>query len=214
VLENKAVATVNTGSVLSNWIVTVSYLLPGTLGETLRDSTAGMRSTQYDVRNVVDTPGRYQRMVAAAAPPRISTDPNTPLNTGNQLPTTWSKPATTTKNGNGATGATAVQTVVAPPKPVARSGWSLTPPIDAGDSLSVTLKIRPGRFPRSQHYDFKVMSRSVDGNEETPIIDHGSVALRGGPVVRRILSWVLLGLTVILLALLVWYVLITFHLIH
>jgi VWFA-related protein len=209
-LENKAVATVNTGSVLSNWIVTVSYLLPGTLGETLRESTAGMRATQYEVRNVVDAPGRYQRMVTAAAPPRISTNPNMPLNTGNQLPTTWTKP--TTNGGNGATAAATV--AVVQPRPVARSGWSLTPPVNAGDSLLVTLKVRPGRFPKSQHYDFKVLSRSVDGNENTPIIDHGSVALRGGPVVRRILSWLLLLVTAALLALLVWYLLTTFHLIH
>ena len=70
------------------------------------------------------------------------------------------------------------------------------------------------RFPRTQHYDFKVLSRSVDGNENTPVIDHGSVALRGGSVFKRILSWVLLLLAAVLLALLVWYLLTTFHLIH
>jgi hypothetical protein len=211
-LENKAVATVNTGSVISNWIVTVSYLLPGTLGETLRESTAGMRSTQYEVRNVVDAPGRYQRMVAAAAPPRISTSPQGPMNTGNQLPATWSKTPAASGNGNGAT---ATQTAaVAQPKPVARSGWSLTPPIDAGSSLAVTLKVRPGRFPRSQHYDFKVLSRSVDSNESTPVTDFGSVALRGGPIFRRILSWVLLLATAALVAGLAWYLLLTFNLIH
>jgi VWFA-related protein len=209
-LENKAVATVNTGSVLSNWIVTVSYLLPGTLGETLRESTAGMRSTQYEVRNVVDAPGRYQRMVAAAAPPRISTNPNMPLNTGNQLPATWSKTGTPSNGAN----ATTAPAAVAQPKPVARSGWSLTPPIDAGDALTVTLKVRPARFPRAQHYDFKVLSRSVDGNESVPVIDHGSVALRRGPIFRRILSWVLLVLAVALLALLAWYLLTTFNLVH
>ena len=209
-LENKAVATVNTGSVISNWIVTVSYLLPGSLGESLRESTAGMRATQYEVRNVVDTPGRYQRMVAAAAPPRISTNPNMPLNTGNQLPATWSKTGATTPSN----GANATQAAVAQPKPVARSGWSLTPPIDAGDSLTVTLKVRPARFPRAQHYDFKVLSRSVDGNESVPVIDHGSVALRRGPIFRRILSWALLAAAVILLAALALYLLITFNLIH
>lgn len=210
-LENEAVATVNTGSVISNWIVTVSYLLPGSLGESLRESTAGMRSTQYQVRNVVDEPGRYQRMVAAAAPPRISTNPNAPLNTGNQLPATWSKTGASTSGGNGAT---ALQTIVAQPRPAARSGWSLTPPVDGGGSLTVQLKVRPARFPRSQHYDFQVLSRSVDGNEATPIVEHGSVALRGGPIFRRILSWVLLALAAILFVLLVWYLLTTFGLIH
>jgi len=208
-LENKAVATVNTGSVLSNWIVTVSYLLPGQLGESLRESTAGMRATQYQVRNVVDTPGRYQRMVAAAAPPRISTNPNTPLNTGNQLPATWTKTAASSGNG-----ATAVQTAGAQPKPAARSGWSLTPPVDGGDSLTVQLKVRPARFPKSQHYGFQVLSRSVDGNEDTPIIDHGSVALRGGSNFKRVLSWLLLGLSAILFALLVWHLLTSFGLIR
>jgi hypothetical protein len=149
-------------------------------------------------------------MVAAAAPPRISTNPNMPLNTGNQLPATWSKTGTTPGNGANAT----AQAAVAQPKPVARSGWSLTPPIDAGEALTVTLKVRPARFPRAQHYDFKVLSRSVDGNESVPVIDHGNVALRRGPIVRRILSWLLLAAAVILLALLAWYLLNVFNLVH
>ncbi len=209
-LENKAVATVSTGSVISNWIVTVSYLLPGQLGQGLRESTAGMRSTQYQVRNVVDAPGRYQRMVAAAAPPQISSSPIGPANSGNALPTTYVR---TPSNSGGGSAAT-TPAAVAQPKRVVRTGWSLTPPLDAGEALTVTLKVRPGRFPRTRHYDFKVYSRSVDGNEDTPLIDHGSVALRGGPVLKRLLSWLLLGAAIVLLALLAWYLLTTFHLIH
>ena len=209
-IETKAVNTVNYTSMFSTWIVTISYLLPGGLGQSMRNSMSGLFSTQYQVRNVVDAPGRYQRMVSASAPPRLGGNPNAPLNTGNPVSVAWPKTSTTT-SGNGAT---ATQAVVAQPKQVARSGWSLTPPIDSGDSLTVQLKVRPARFPKSRHYDFQVLSRSVDGNEETPVTDHGSVALRGGPIFRRILSWVLLAVAVILLALLAWYVLSAFRVLH
>lgn len=209
-VERKAVNTVDYSSTFSTWFVTISYLLPGGLGDSLRNSMSGLFNTQYAVRNAVDTPGRYQRMVTASAPPPMAGNPNAPLNTGNQLPATYSR------TGNGATTQTATtQAAVAPAKPVvARTGWSLTPPIDAGDSLTVQLKVRPARFPKSQHYGFLVLSRSVDGNEDVPITDHGSVALRGGPILRRILSWVLLGVTAILLALFAWYLLTTVGIIH
>ena len=43
--------------------------------------------------------------------------------------------------------------------------------------------------------------------EEAPVVDHGSVALRAAPVLRRVLGWVLFALSALLLAVLAWYVL-------
>jgi hypothetical protein len=201
-VERKAVRTVDYSSTITTWLVTITYLLPGSVGESLRASMSGVFNTQYQVRNVVDAPGRYQRAIAASAPPPMGGNPNAPLNTGNQYAVAWPK-----TSGNGA------NAQAAQPRPVARSGWSLTPPIDAGDTLAIQLRIRPARFPRSQHYDFVVLSRSVDGTQEAPLTEHGSVALRGGPIVRRILGWLFLAATLVLLAVLAWYVLMSFRLI-
>jgi VWFA-related protein len=208
-VEQKALRTVNAGSMISNWIVNISYILPGSVGRNLRDSTAGMRSAQYNVRNTVDAPGRYRRMVSAAAPPDLSgANPNTALGT-NTVTVPWPKegvnpPPRADAKGGAASG---TATVVAAPTRTARSGWSLTPPIDAGDSLTVQLLVRPARSPKTQHYGFQVLSRSIDGAEETPVTDHGSVALRAAPVLRRILGWVFFALAALLFAVLAWYVL-------
>jgi hypothetical protein len=208
-VEKKALRTVNAGSLISNWIVNISYILPGSAGRSLRDSTAGMRSAQYNVRNTVDAPGRYRRMVSAAAPPDLSgANPNTALGT-NTVTVPWPKegvnppPRADVKGGDN----TGSATVAAAPTRAARSGWSLTPPIDAGGSLAVQLLVRPARSPKSQHYGFQVLSRSVDGAEDAPVVDHGSVALKAAPMLRRVLGWVLFAVSALLLAVLAWYVL-------
>jgi VWFA-related protein len=208
-VEQKALRTVNTGNLISNWIVNISYILPGSAGRSLRDSTAGMRSAQYNVRNTVDAPGRYRRMVSAAAPPDLSgANPNTALGT-NTVTVPWPKEGVNPPPRADAKGgvSTSSATVAAAPTRAARSGWSLTPPIDAGGSLTVQLLVRPAGSPKSQHYGFQVLSRSVDGAEDAPVVDHGSVALRAAPVVRRVLGWVLFALSALLLAVLAWYVL-------
>jgi len=71
----------------------------------------------------------------------------------------------------------------------------------------VQLLVRPAGSPKTRHYGFQVLSRSVDGAEDAPVVDHGSVALRAAPLLRRILGWVLFALSALLLAVLVWYVL-------
>ena len=57
-------------------------------------------------------------------------------------------------------------------------------------------------------------ARSVDGSEVTPITDHGSVALRGGSIFKRMLSWVLLLAALVFLALLAVYILASLGIIH
>ena len=209
-LETKAVDTVNRGSTITTWIVNISYILPGSLGDSLRGATSGLFATQYQVGHAVDAPGRFQRTVTGAAPPRElrTGDPNSPLN----LSSVQGPSSKSTTSGNGA--ATAQATAAARAKPVARSGWSLTPPVDAGAALTIQMKVRPNRRPKSRHYDFQVLSRSVDGSEDTPVIDHGSVALRGASMRRVVLSWLLLGIALVLLVLLAAYVLATFNIIH
>ncbi|MEP7357144.1 MAG: hypothetical protein ABI847_07880, partial [Anaerolineales bacterium] len=140
-------------------------------------------------------------------------NPNTALGT-NTVSVPWPKegvnpPAHADSKG----GSSASSTTVAAPARAARSGWSLTPPVDAGGSLTVQLLVRPTRSPKSQHYAFQVLSRSVDGAEETPVVEHGSVALRAAPLLRRVLGWVLFALSALLLALLAWYLLTAFGII-
>ena len=69
------------------------------------------------------------------------------------------------------------------------------------------MRVRPARTPKSQHYAFQVLSRSIDGAEDNPVVDHGSVALRAAPLLGRVLGWALLAVTAVLLAAFVWYVL-------
>ena len=187
----------NTGSLISNWIVNISYMLPGSVGRWLRNSTAGMRSTQYDVRNTVDAPGRYRRTVAAAAPPPIERQPQYALGTNTVT-------ASVDQGRRQPAGAADANGGAAAPHrgggPSASRAHGLV--TDAADRRRRFAErdapgAAHGRSPKTQHYDFRVLSRSVDGNEDSPVIDHGSVALRAGPVLRRMLCWVLLALAVL-----------------
>jgi hypothetical protein len=92
----------------------------------------------------------------------------------------------------------------------AHPGWSVTPPIEPGSTLAVQLLVSPARRPKTQHYTFRVLSRTAEDDSATPLIEHGTVALRGLPFGRTLLSVVLLLVSLGLLALLIWHVLVTF----
>jgi hypothetical protein len=77
----------------------------------------------------------------------------------------------------------------------------------------VQLFVSPLRAPRTQHYAFRVLSRTAEDEAAQPVIEHGTIALKGVGLARRVLSTVLFVLSVALLALLAWYLLLTFGLI-
>ena len=92
------------------------------------------------------------------------------------------------------------------------AGWALTPYVEPGSSLTIKLHIAPVRVPKTQSYAFRILSRSADSGDPHKLtqIENGSVALATIPWSRQVLPWLLLVVMLGALALMVWYVLVTF----
>ncbi len=211
---DKGVATGQRGlSIMENitaWLVNVSYLMPGSGGRKLRGNVSQVRSAQYDAYEGLEMPGRVERVVKAAAPPAVTGSSSTALG-GYAAAPSGVATAGLAPGGAAATAYTGAPTTLAQAGS-ARPGWSVTPYIDPGQSLVVQLLVSPMRAPRTQHYAFRVLSRTAEDEAAAPVIEHGTVALKGVGLGRRLLSTVLFLLSVALLALLAWYLLLNFGL--
>lgn len=209
---DKSVQTGQRGlSVVENftaWLVNLSYLMPGSGGRKLRGNVSQVRSVQYDAHEGLEMPSRVESVVKAAAQPKFISSSGTTVGGYTAAPTAvataGAAPAAGTQYSTGPT--TLAQAGSA------RPGWSVTPYIEPGQSLVIQLLVSPVRAPRSQHYAFRVLSRTAEDENAAPVVEHGTVALKGVGAGRRVLSTVLFLLSVTLLALLAWYLLQTFGL--
>jgi hypothetical protein len=206
---NKGVATGQRGlSIMENitsWMVNVSYLMPGAGGRKMRGNISQVRGVQYEAYEGLEMPGRVDRVVKAAAPGVGGPATNTAVGGYASAPTAIAPAPTATLIHHDA------PTVLAQAG-TARPGWSVTPYIDPGQSLVVQLLVSPLRAPRSQHYAFRILSRTAEEENAPPVIEHGTVALKGVGIGRRILSTVLFLLSLALLGLLAWYLAVQFGL--
>ena len=210
---DKGVAAGQRGlSVMENitaWLSNVSYLMPGTGGRKMRGGISQVRGVQYDAYEGLEMPGRVERVVKAAAPPPVTGSSGTTLGGYAAAPTATMAAGTAQAAPAQLTGAPTTLAQAG----AARPGWSVTPYIDPGQSLVVQLLVSPLRAPRTQHYAFRVLSRTAEDDTAQPVIEHGTVALKGVGLGRRVLATVLFLLTVALLGLLAWYLLLNFGII-
>ncbi|MCC7360148.1 MAG: VWA domain-containing protein [Anaerolineales bacterium] len=211
---DKGVAAGQRGlSVMENitaWLSNVSYLMPGTGGRKMRGSISQVRGAQYEAYEGLEMPGRVERVVKAAAPPPVTGSSGTTLGGYAAAPTATM--------AAGAPPAAAQAQLTGAPTTLAqagaaRPGWSVTPYVEPGQSLVVQLLVSPLRAPRTQHYAFRVLARTAEDDAAQPVVEHGTVALRGVGLGRRVLTVVLFLLTVALLGLLAWYLLLNFGMI-
>jgi VWFA-related protein len=194
---------------ISVWLMNLSYLVPGAAGRQLRGQVSQSRTLQYDVHEGLEMPGRVERMVKAATPGTVQGLSHGPA-PANVAAGSGSAAATAALPAPGASaGAGAAPTALAAAGK-AHPGWSVTPYIEPGSTLAVQLLVSPARRPKTQHYSFRVLSRTAEDDSATPLIEHGTVALRGLPFGRTLLSVVLLLVSLGLLALLIWHVLVSF----
>jgi hypothetical protein len=82
--------------------------------------------------------------------------------------------------------------------------WSQTPMVEPGQTLAVTLTLRPVKSRQTQQYFFRVISQAVDAEGVAPIIEQGNVQLKGLSILRRLLPFfVIMGTIVVVLGLIV-----------
>jgi VWFA-related protein len=199
---------------ITSWLMNVAYLLPGRGGQQLRSQVSQSRSVQYDAHEALEKPGRIERVVKSATPTVPGGGPhsapaNQPARAGTASGNGHAAAATLPAPGGTLTAGAGQSTVLASAG-AQRPGWSVTPYVEPGQSLVVQLLVSPTRAPRSQHYAFRVLSRTAEAEGGEPLVEHGTVALRGLPILRRAWTLLLLVLSAALLALLVWYLLVVF----
>jgi VWFA-related protein len=206
---------------ITAWMMNVAYLIPGVGGQRLRSQVSQARTVQYDVHEGLEMPGRVERVVKAATPVNpMEVHGVGPVNVAQQQAAhaAAAQGGAANGNGHGAPALAAPQRTVVSGQPTAlasagsgRPGWSVTPYLEPGQSLVVQLMVTPVKRPRSQHYAFRVLSRTAEAENAEPIVEHGTVALRGLGVFRQIWTLLLMVISLGLLALLVWYLLVVFE---
>lgn len=142
------------GTTIADLLATVGYLLPGTLGAPLIQAGMRLRQGQFTVSRVE----RLQDQVTALNPAMATA-----------APTYAPAPS-----------------VAAPAAPEARAvhmdvqRWAETPNVEPGETLWINVLIDPLRLPaRTQHYAFRVLSRMVEAENAVPVMETGSVEIKG-----------------------------------
>jgi VWFA-related protein len=182
---------------VGTWLMDLSRLLPGSAGRSARQASAQVGRVQQNVRTVSEQPGRAQRAVGRVVPMKAMGQPA----------------ASTSAAAPARTETAVIAGPAAEPARKAAAGWSLTPFVEPDQSLTVELLVSPARTPRSQHYPFRLLSRTAEDSQAAPVIEHASVALAGVPLLRRLLPPMFLLMSLALAATLIWYVLSAFGII-
>jgi len=82
--------------------------------------------------------------------------------------------------------------------------WAQTPVVEPGQTLAVTLTLRPVKPRQTQQYFFRVVSQAIDAEGVAPIIEQGNLQIQGLSIMRRFLPFlVVMGMLVIVLGLIV-----------
>jgi hypothetical protein len=175
---------------------------------------------QYDVHEGLEMPGRVERVVKAATPVNPMTPHSiAPANVAQQQAAAAAHGgAPANGNGHATAALPAPQRTAVSGQPTTlasagtgRPGWSVTPYLEPGQSLVVQLLVSPVRRPRSQHYAYRVLSRTAESESAEPLVEHGTVALRGLGVFRQLWTLLLMLASLGLLVALVWYLLVVFE---
>lgn len=76
--------------------------------------------------------------------------------------------------------------------------WWQTPVVEPGQTLAVTLTLRPLKSHQTQQYFFRVISQAVDAEGVTPVIEQGNVQIKGLSIFRRLLPFLVVMATIVI----------------
>ena len=168
-------------------LTSVGAFLPAGLGNSLTTLGYRMRGSEYTVSRLEST--AKQAKDASTGGGYGSGTSSTPT-IGSQRGGALSQPGQ-------ATASAVAPTAVMPG--MARI-WAQTPVVDPGQTLAVTLTLRPLKSKQTQQYFFRVISQAVDADGVAPVIDQGNVQIKGLSALRRLLPLMLIaGMLVVVL---------------
>ena len=157
----------NASGTISDVLMGIGNLLPGSIGLPLINLGSQLREGQYTAERVSNMPGQVARMNPLGDKGQVYAAGSS------QATYVPSKPATANAGPSGA--------VVA-----AADIWAQTPPVPPGGALTLDLVIQPMRAQHFQQYAFKVLSKSVE-QPEMLVAENGSVSIAGVSTLQRLL---------------------------
>ncbi len=205
------------GSVVADILGAVGSLLPGSMGNSLRNTAGQIRSTQVSVGQttrapiqMVNTAKRLPGQISKVAPGAMPAAKGAPALPPAQTGATGAMPVSAT-----APASRPVSTVVTAPaqtKSKAKAAerpsgptWMETPLVPPGQTLTCELLIDPINHYRSRDYDFVVTSVALEQAESVSLPEQGRVYVKGISWLARLWPAVLAAVAIALIVLLAGY---------
>ena len=187
------------GSTIGNFLSEIGYMLPGSLGRRLSSTGGSLRSAQ----NTADRAERLANRVpkgkadaAATAAAVASSTSDTAAATATPTPAIDS-----TRQAPAEVATRAAPVLPALPANLTPGAYQ-TPFVEPGEMLTLNLIIRPDRPYQTQHYTFRVSSRSIEQAGLKPLVENANIEVAGVSWFRLYLPFFLVaGATIIVIAL-------------
>jgi VWFA-related protein len=185
-VQQTATQAMSTGNAIADLVDSIGRLLPGSLGESVRravlpayQAQSRAYTTTSVVKGKVSQAQRVSSQVSqakpAASPARSAPEPAR----AQSAPVTKQQ---ATRN---------TQYVARGPQ------WAETPPVEPGETLAVDLLIDPLKPYQAQDYSFKVLSKAVGQEGVPPVIESGSVQVKGVSWFRHLLPYLIFTVVMI-----------------
>ena len=180
---NQAKQALGFSATIGSFISSIGYLLPGGLG-------AGMMSFGTSLQTGQAAVSRVERQAdlakhAVGSKPSFGSTP--PISTSRPSP---NQPATQPASA------------ISAAAPGRAQVWWQTLPVEPGQSLSVSLALRPLKSKSTARHNFRVQARAIDAEGAPPMMEQGIAEVRGLSLGQRLMPLIaLLGTLMVVLVL-------------
>ncbi|MBI1881543.1 MAG: VWA domain-containing protein [Chloroflexi bacterium] len=201
----------NTGSAMADLLTTVAYLLPGSLGNSLRGTANQILQRQGQISQVTRTPGMMARRAkqlpgqAGRVLPAMPTARTGASPVKTAIPAVGAAMPSTRTNGPSALPATARRSGATAAQESAQPKVQ-TPVVEPDRTLMIDLLITSLKPYRTQDYSFTVTSVSLEQAEAAPLTEQGQVYIKGISWLARLLPILFTVVTVVAVLLLAAYI--------
>ena len=184
-VKKAAGAAMGAGGVIAEMLMSIGYLLPGSIGRPLISLASQMRYGEYAANRVGNVQNQVQQLG------KIGQSSGGTYVGGSSSPLPASSRAEQ-------------QAPLAQPGPFAPSvavvtadSWTQTPVVAPGGTLAMDLSITPLKADHTQRCTFSIASRAVEDPAAQLVRETGDVQLTGISMVQRVLPWIVFALVLL-----------------
>lgn len=168
-------------------VATLGMMLPGALGQSFARFSSTARQAQYTATSAQYVSSQMKTVGAAGQGAAVSAPVAEPMPAPERVAVATAPSAKPAKGGK--------------PAPQEISGWYQTPEMEAGETLSLHLRLTPRGRVRSQPYPFRVLARASARDDATRFAERGSIRIKGLSFFQRLWPFVVflifMGLAVV-----------------